>query len=35
MASDAEMRNTVSHQAHGELGYEETARVVLSKKGLE
>jgi hypothetical protein len=35
MASDVEMRNTVSDQAHGELRYEETTRVVLFKKGLK
>ena len=35
MASDAELWNTVSHQAHGALGYEETARLVLFKKDLE
>ena len=34
MASDAELWNTVSHQAHGALGYEETARLVLLKKDL-
>jgi aminoglycoside 6'-N-acetyltransferase I len=34
MASDAELWNTVSHQAHGALGYEETARLVLFKKEL-
>jgi aminoglycoside 6'-N-acetyltransferase I len=34
MASDAERWNTVSHQAHGSLGYEETARLVLFKKDL-
>jgi aminoglycoside 6'-N-acetyltransferase I len=33
MASDAELWNEVSHQAHGALGYEETARLVLFKKG--
>ncbi len=32
MASDAELWNEVSHQAHGALGYEETARLVLFKK---
>jgi len=35
MASDAELWNTVSHQAHGSLGYEETARLVLFKKDLD
>lgn len=34
MASDAELWNTVSHKAHGALGYEETARLVLFKKDL-
>src|SRR3954451_18234604 len=34
-ASDVEMRNTVSNQAHGELRYEETARPVPFKKGLK
>ena len=34
MASDAELWNAVSHQAHGALGYEETARLVLFKKDL-
>jgi aminoglycoside 6'-N-acetyltransferase I len=35
MASDAELWNTVSHQAHGALGYDETSRLVLFKKDLE
>jgi aminoglycoside 6'-N-acetyltransferase I len=35
IASDAELWNTVSHQAHGSLGYEETARLVHFKKDLE
>jgi aminoglycoside 6'-N-acetyltransferase I len=35
MASDAELWNTNSHEAHGALGYEETARLVLFKKDLE
>ena len=35
MASDAELWNTVSHQAHGAIGYEETARLVLFKKDLK
>jgi aminoglycoside 6'-N-acetyltransferase I len=35
MASDAELWNDVSHQAHGALGYQETARLVLFKKDLE
>ena len=35
MASDAELWNTVSHQAHGALGYDETARLVLFKKDLD
>jgi aminoglycoside 6'-N-acetyltransferase I len=35
MASDAELWNTVSHQAHGALCYEETARLVLFKKDLD
>jgi aminoglycoside 6'-N-acetyltransferase I len=34
MASDAELWNDVSHRAHGALGYEETARLVLYKKDL-
>jgi aminoglycoside 6'-N-acetyltransferase I len=34
MASDAELWNIVSHQAHGAIGYEETARLVLFKKDL-
>ena len=34
MASDAELWNTVSHQAHGALGYEETGRLLLFKKDL-
>jgi aminoglycoside 6'-N-acetyltransferase I len=34
MASDAELWNTVSHQAHGALGYKETERVVRFKKDL-
>ena len=34
MASDAELWNDVSHQAHGALGYWETARLVLYKKDL-
>ncbi len=35
MASDAELWNEVSHRAHGALGYEETARLVLFKKDLD
>jgi aminoglycoside 6'-N-acetyltransferase I len=35
MASDAELWNEISHRAHGALGYEETARLVLFKKDLE
>ena len=35
MASDAELRNEVSHHAHGALGYQETARLVLFKKDLD
>ncbi len=35
MASDAELWNSVSHQAHGAIGYEETARLVLFKKDLD
>ena len=35
MASDAELRNTISHQAHGALGYEETARLVFFKKDVD
>jgi aminoglycoside 6'-N-acetyltransferase I len=34
MASDAELWNDLSHRAHGALGYEETARLVLFKKDL-
>jgi aminoglycoside 6'-N-acetyltransferase I len=34
MASDAELWNEVSHQAHGALGYHETGRVVTYKKDL-
>ena len=34
MASDAELWNEVSHHAHGALGYEECARLVLFKKDL-
>jgi aminoglycoside 6'-N-acetyltransferase I len=34
MASDAELWNSVSHQAHGALGYVETARLVLYMKDL-
>jgi aminoglycoside 6'-N-acetyltransferase I len=34
MASDAELANLLSHQAHARLGYEETARLVLFKKDL-
>jgi aminoglycoside 6'-N-acetyltransferase I len=34
MASDAELWNDVSHQAHGALGYHEAARLVLFKKDL-
>lgn len=35
MASDAELWNQVSHQAHEALGYQETARLVLFKKNLD
>ena len=35
MASDAELWNEVSHQAHGALGYEETGRVVQFMKDLD
>jgi aminoglycoside 6'-N-acetyltransferase I len=35
MASDAALWNEVSHQAHGALGYQEAARLVLFKKDLE
>jgi aminoglycoside 6'-N-acetyltransferase I len=35
MASDAELWNDVSHQAHRAVGYEESARLVLYKKDLE
>ncbi len=34
MASDTELWNDVSHRAHGALGYQETARLVLFKKDL-
>jgi aminoglycoside 6'-N-acetyltransferase I len=34
MASDAELWNDLSHRAHGALGYQETARLVLFKKDL-
>jgi aminoglycoside 6'-N-acetyltransferase I len=34
MASDAQIGNEISHQAHGAIGYEEVARLVLFKKGL-
>ncbi len=34
MASEAELWNDVSYQAHGSLGYRETARLVLFKKDL-
>ena len=34
MASDAELWNDVSHQAHGALGDEEAARLVLVRKDL-
>jgi aminoglycoside 6'-N-acetyltransferase I len=34
MASDAKLWNSVSHQAHGALGYNEVARLVLFKKDL-
>jgi aminoglycoside 6'-N-acetyltransferase I len=34
MASEAELWNDVSHQAHGALGYEEVARLVLYEKDL-
>ena len=34
MASDAELWNTISRQAHEALGYEETARVVLMEEEL-
>jgi aminoglycoside 6'-N-acetyltransferase I len=34
MASDAELWNALSHRAHGALGYEEAARLVLFKKDL-
>jgi aminoglycoside 6'-N-acetyltransferase I len=34
MASDAELWNSVSHQAHGALDYQVTARLVLFKKEL-
>ncbi|AGA30157.1 sortase-like acyltransferase [Singulisphaera acidiphila DSM 18658] len=34
MASDAELWNDISYQAHGAIGYRETARLVLFKKDL-
>ncbi len=34
MASDAELWNEISHQAHGAIGYQETVRLVLYKKDL-
>jgi aminoglycoside 6'-N-acetyltransferase I len=34
MASDAELWNSVSHQAHKALGYQETSRLVLFRKDL-
>lgn len=34
MASDAELGNSVSVAAHGNLGYEETSRLVHFRKGL-
>jgi aminoglycoside 6'-N-acetyltransferase I len=34
MASDAELGNDVSHQAHRAVGYQETARLVLFEKDL-
>jgi aminoglycoside 6'-N-acetyltransferase I len=34
MASDAELSNNVSHQAHGALGYQEVGRGVQFKKDL-
>jgi aminoglycoside 6'-N-acetyltransferase I len=34
MASDAELWNSVSHQAHGAVGYRETGRLVLFMKDL-
>jgi aminoglycoside 6'-N-acetyltransferase I len=34
MASDAELWNDVSHQAHRAIGYKEVARLVLYKKDL-
>ncbi len=35
MASDTKLWNTISHQAHGAVGYEEIARLVLFKKDLD
>lgn len=35
MASDAELWNVLSHDAHRSLGYEETGRLVLFKKDLK
>ena len=34
MASDAEPWNTISHQAHGAIGYKEVSRLVLFTKDL-
>lgn len=34
MASDAELRNTLSQQAHAALGYEQTMWLVLYKREL-
>jgi hypothetical protein len=35
MASDAELWNEFSQQAHGAIGSDETARLVLFKKDLD
>ena len=35
MASDAEINNTISQQAHNRLGYEETSRLVHLRKELK
>jgi hypothetical protein len=34
MASDAELSNTLSQQAHAAIGYEEAMRLVLYKRDL-
>jgi aminoglycoside 6'-N-acetyltransferase I len=35
LASDTDLHNTVSQQAHKALGFEETERVIFFRKGLE